>query len=340
MPPPGSRETLRFGVLCKVTGMNLRAKTRRAAIAVALSMLALDTTIGGPPTTCDSIIWDNYPAGHLPVVDSSEAGPGDVDISQVADDFMFTVGAFEIGGVEWSGGVQPVTEFNIYIYADDGTGTAPTLPERSSAVFTEALIPVADVASSPNAQFRGFFDFSYCLTTSFIAEEGVKYWIAVQGVTDGTADWGLLQSSDMQLSAARYGHPDDGVPYWTGIVGEGIEADTSFRLLGGPFEPGETGACCALSTGCLGDADESGSVDGRDIATFVACALGGQNCANADMDGSGTVDAGDVTAFVGALLSGDCGVARMRCFSDTTESDCAGLGGTWHSGSTCAPNPC
>ncbi len=325
--------------------MMLRVQPRWAVVAVVI--LAFDTAVAETPiSTCGSVIWDNYPIGHKPAVDSSHADPGDVDVSQVGDDFMFSGSAYEITAVEWSGGsigppgVEPVTEFNLFIYADDGTGTAPTLPERSSAIFSEVLIPFAAVTTTPNAQFRGFYDFSYCLTTPFIAEDGVKYWIAVQAVTDGSAQWALLRSRTTQLSPGRFGFPGIGVPYWTGIVGDRLGADTSFRLRGGPFEPGEVGACCALSGGCLGDADEGGAVDGRDISAFAACAIGGRNCANADMDGSGSVDAGDVAAFVGALLSGECADPQVLCFPDMTDSQCAGVGGDWHGGASCESDPC
>lgn len=327
--------------------MMLRVQLQRAAAAFVVAVFAIDTAVADTPTsTCGSVIWDNYPVGNKPAFDFSFAEPGDVDVSQVGDDFMFSGSAYEITAVEWSGGsiepfgVEPVTEFNIFVHADDGTNTAPTLPERSSAIFSETLIPVAAVTSTPNAQFGGFFDFSYCLTTPFITEDGVKYWIAVQAVTDGSAQWALLRSNAMQLSPGRFGFPGIGVPYWTGIVGDGIEADTSFRLRGGPYEPGEAGACCVLSGGCLGDVDESGGVDGGDISAFVACAIGGQICANADMDGSGTVDAGDVAALVVALLSGDCADPQVLCYPDMTNSQCAGVGGDWHGGVSCSTDPC
>ena len=60
--------------------------------------------------------------------------------------------------------------------------------------------------------------------------------------------------------------------------------------------------------GCMGDVNNDGQVNGKDIAAFVACVFGGgSGCSRADMNCNGSVGAEDIPAFISALLAGSCG---------------------------------
>ena len=87
----------------------------------------------------------------------------------------------------------------------------------------------------------------------------------------------------------------------SGTIGQ---PDASAPLTGGAFQL--TGGFWAVSQVCfcLGDMNQDGKKDGRDIQQFVGCMLAGGNCACADVDGANGVTVADVSAFVSGLLAG------------------------------------
>ena len=73
-------------------------------------------------------------------------------------------------------------------------------------------------------------------------------------------------------------------------------------------------------SGCKGDVDNNGVIDGNDIQCFVDCFLGTPgslcNCVNADMDGSGAVNTADLNAFVPVVLAGVCDPCQGAAWSN------------------------
>lgn len=67
-----------------------------------------------------------------------------------------------------------------------------------------------------------------------------------------------------------------------------------------------------LSCGCecKGDADRNGTLDGRDVAVFTSCLVGGfsacEQCPCADLNFDGVLDQSDVALFAARLVSGSC----------------------------------
>lgn len=62
-------------------------------------------------------------------------------------------------------------------------------------------------------------------------------------------------------------------------------------------------ALITANCSAAGDANGDGFVDGRDIASFVACVTSGADCPCEDLDGDGRADAGDLRLMTALLLS-------------------------------------
>lgn len=173
-------------------------------------------------TDLKSIIWDNGGPTDDWVLMLSQLDEVFPFNAQVADDFIFEDGDTEVLGVRWWGNFWGVGEpidtvdFNIYFYADDGTGNAPTgggmeHPE-STALASYFIHDVSGVNDS------GHRFYSVDLPTPFLAVEGEKYWLVVQAVFEILPKWGRVTNDDtVHLASSMFGCPLLGDPFWTDL---------------------------------------------------------------------------------------------------------------------------
>jgi len=179
------------------------------------------------------IIWDN--GGTIPNSNlySSQLDQVYPFVSQVADDFHFEEDTL-ITDVHWFGGFwggdpfDPV-DFWIYIYADDGTGNAPTgtgMPDPSpTALMSYFYQGVTGMPLDPN----GFYSYEVMLDPPFQALGSHKYWIAIQAVFAFPPQWGWANTDQYHLSTAVQGFPILGTLFWTVIS---PEVDMAWYLTG------------------------------------------------------------------------------------------------------------
>jgi hypothetical protein len=189
------------------------------------------------PKNVQNVIWDNggtIPGGNALSSQLDQVYPF---VSQMADDFILTEG-MNVTDVHWWGlfwngtGFDP-TDFYIYIYADDGTGNAPTgggMPDPSPTALATYFFPaVTGLPADPN----GFNEYNVTLNPPFPANANVKYWIAIQAVFAFPPQWGWAQSSIIQLHDAMQGFPLLGYEFWT----MDNYVDVAFYLTGEPGCP-------------------------------------------------------------------------------------------------------
>jgi len=204
----------------------------RALLIAAGTAVAFGSTVNADP-----VIWDNtFTADTLLSSQLDSVYPFD---SQVADDFMLDAD-YNVTDVHWWGGFwngspfDPI-DFNIYFYADDGTGMAPTQPGTELAMYSMSGVSgTFDGAMGADA-------YDVVLPTPFVAQANTKYWIAIQAVFPFPPQWGWSTSAAGQLANAKQGFPLLGLPYWTDpgwgdanfyLTGTPVPAPSSIALLG------------------------------------------------------------------------------------------------------------
>jgi hypothetical protein len=168
-----------------------------------------------------NVVWDNGPPGAVPNLYSSQNAANYPFISQVADDFQLPedtiITDVHWWGGFWNGGIVNPCDFNIYIYADDGSGNKPTggNPDPSpTALATYVFTGLVGVAYPPITQG---FEYDVMLDPSFPAVAGQKYWIAIQGVTGYPPQYGWANADGIQLHSAVFGFPLLGYNFWTNV---------------------------------------------------------------------------------------------------------------------------
>jgi hypothetical protein len=190
------------------------------------------------------IIWDNggtVPAGNLYSSQRDDCYPF---ISQVADDFWFeeetVVTDFHWYGGFWGGTAFDPVDFEIYIYADDGTGNAPTgggMPDPSSTALWTGFFPgVTGLPLDPN----GFYSYEVVFDPPFTAMAGEKYWIAAVSYFCFPPQWGWANTDIITGSPSVQGFPFLGTAFWTPID---PAVDMAFYLTG-EGEPPEPDLDC------------------------------------------------------------------------------------------------
>jgi hypothetical protein len=193
---------------------------------------------GPRPAPKQTIIWDNGGTVVGGNVLSSQNDAVYPFVSQVADDFMFTED-MDVMDVHWWGGFwggDPFDpcDFYIHIYADDGTGNAPTgagmADPSPTALASYHFTAVSGLPLDPN----GFYEYDVDLSPPFTAAAGVKYWIAIQSDFAYPPQWGWTVTSGIQLHQGVQGFPFLGMPFWTDLD---PAVDMAFYLTGEPAGP-------------------------------------------------------------------------------------------------------
>ncbi len=199
----------------------------------------VSTPAGPRPISQDPVIWDNGGSNAGYYLASSQNDAVYPFVSQTADDFMFTEDML-VTDVHWWGGfwngppdeVEPCP-FYIYIYADDGTGNAPTgagMPDPAPTALASYYFPgVSGLPLDPN----GYYEYDVDLSPPFSAAAGVKYWIAIQADFPYTPQWGWTDTDGIHLHQATQGFPLLGVVFWTDLD---PAVDVAFYLTGIPDE--------------------------------------------------------------------------------------------------------
>lgn len=161
--------------------------------------------------------------------------------AQTADDFILlqsvSIADVHWWGGFWSGGPVNPCGFNIYIYADDGTGNAPTGGGLSNPETTAlASYSFPGVTGTLDG---GDYEYEVDLSPPFSASAGVKYWLVIQADLDFPPQYGWIETAGYSNSPAVQGFPALGLPFWSDTSGGN---DMAFYLTG-TSGPGPEGDC-------------------------------------------------------------------------------------------------
>ena len=191
-------------------------------LAVSLSMAGVTANVEGTSgtnwngTDADSILWEQPQTGGAQASQNFDEPEYDAG---VADDFMFATDT-RCNKIQWWGGYWNSTEpfpivapAEIYLYLDDGTGNAPTLPEHTSAIQSW-IIPVGgyeEVADGDN------FLCTYFFPEWVWFDAGVTYWVEIRKAYafDPFGQYGFVESDPGFLAPCVQGFPALGIDYWT-----------------------------------------------------------------------------------------------------------------------------
>lgn len=166
-----------------------RASTGTIAPAVEDSASVLAVVYSQPPN----------PAGGL--LPSSVRDPdGGATDQWVWDSFVLGT-ASPISEVRWRGAYDPtrfgaggpVRDFTVEIYPSNPAGSQPDVvhpPLAHYAVGGNAGETPADVLGGMQT-----YDYRFILPAPFQAAAGTKYWVQIEALQSGTADWGLVKGT-------------------------------------------------------------------------------------------------------------------------------------------------
>lgn len=206
-------------------------------LAVSLAMAGIPTLtgdVGGTSnwqgTDVETIFWSQLPTGGAM---ASQYFPDMYPTydSGVADDFEFaeatTINKIRWWGGYWNGEAGPHdSPVEIYLYLDDGTGNAPTLPQHFTAISVWMINPgeYTEVADGSN------YLLEYVFPTFVTFDPGQKYWFEIRKAFEFTplGQYGWVQSEPIFLSPCVQGF--DGltppVIWWTAR-----DTDAAFELI-------------------------------------------------------------------------------------------------------------
>jgi len=193
-------------------------------LAVSLSMAAEPTAIGdiaGGTTwqgsDVETVFWTQLPTGSA--MGSQNFTDEPTYDAGVADDFEFAVST-TINRIRWWGGYWNGTAplpidspMEVYLYLDDGTGNAPTLPQHSSAIASW-IIPVGgydEIADGDN------FLCTYEFPEWVVFDANVTYWVEIRKAYafDPFGQYGFVESDPGFLAPCVQGFPALAIDYWT-----------------------------------------------------------------------------------------------------------------------------
>ncbi len=207
--------------------------------------LAVSLSTAGDPTATGAIIsrgtsswqgsegefiyWSQLPTGSAM---GSQYFPDmypDYDAG-VADDFEFLT-TTPVTDIRWWGGYWngsmplPIdSPVEIYLYLDDGSGNAPTLPQHTSAIRSW-MIPAGYYSEvSDGSDYRC----EYELPVWIFFEAETKYWLEIRKAMpfDQYGQYGWIQSEPVSLSPCVQGFDGLGIIWWTAQT-----TDAAFELI-------------------------------------------------------------------------------------------------------------
>jgi len=285
---------IEIGVVCTVffllfsTGSSTIINDTERLLIFSTEEIRDDSYLSGRE---DDMVWDNGPpgvSGFLAQID--DVYPVLFNV-QAADDFMFEYNT-EICGISWYGFyfdeygiIENPCDFNIYIFADNGTGLAPTGggmddPERTALVSYTLEQVLGEHIIGNN------YYYEVNLAPVFHAQHDVKYWISIQAAFEYRPKWVWSITSEQPLLSPtvvgnlefQYGP----IHYWTSSVEYGqnfylfgeSSTDTALDVVDvsgglgvtatvsnvGEFEALDVEIWCNISGGLLGLVDEYISV--------------------------------------------------------------------------------
>lgn len=204
-------------------------------LAVSLSMAAEPTAtghIGGGSTwagsEAETVFLSQLPTG------SAQGSQNFIDEptydAGVADDFEFaettTINRIRWWGGYWNGsaGAPVDSPVEIYLYLDDGTGNAPTLPQHSTAIDSWMINPGEYTEVADGSNWLCQYDFPLWV----VFEPGQKYWFEIRKAMPFTpqGQYGWVESTPVSFSPCVQGFDGLGIVWWTPRTG-----DAAFELV-------------------------------------------------------------------------------------------------------------
>ena len=205
------------------------------AIVATVSLAGVITPVGGTSsvstyqgTDAETVFWSQLPTGNAMgsqnFIDEPTYDAGVADDVEFADET--TINKIRWWGGYW-GGTAPTpidSPIEIYLYMDDGTGNAPTLPQHTSAIDSW-MVDVGDyteVADGAN------FVCEYVFPSWVVFAPGQKYWFEVRKAMPYTpaGQYGWIQSEPISLSSCVQGFDGLGTVWWTAQA-----IDAAFELV-------------------------------------------------------------------------------------------------------------
>ncbi len=211
--------------------------------------LAVSLSTAGDPTATGDIIssgsGSSWQGSEYEIVRWSQLPTGSAMGSQyfpdmyptydagVADNFEFaettTIMRIRWWGGYWNGsGSYPVdSPVEIYLYLDDGTGNAPTLPQHTSAIKSW-MIPMGDYDEVlDGSDYRC----EYIFPSYVVFDLNTHYWLEIRKAFpfDPLGQYGWIQSEPVSLSPCVQGFDGLGIVWWTAQT-----TDAAFELIWTP----------------------------------------------------------------------------------------------------------
>jgi hypothetical protein len=212
-------------------------------LAVSLSMAGRPTSVSdiygggsgqGSGSEAETVYWSQLPTGYAhgsqyftDMYPTYDAG--------VADDVEFAVST-TINKIRWWGGywngttsVPIDSDVEIYLYLDDGTGNAPTLPQHSSAIASWMIGPGQYTEVLDGADYLCTYEFP----TWVVFDPGVKYWIEIRKAFPFSpmGQYGWVGVIPVALSPSVQGFDGLGTVWWTPQDESGVPNDAAFELI-------------------------------------------------------------------------------------------------------------
>jgi len=187
-----------------------------------------------PSTPARIIVWDNGGVDGTSAALASQLEPVYPFNAQVADDFILTddyeITSFTFWGNFWGGTAFDPVDFNVYFYADDGSGTQPTGAGMPNPETT--ALAAYDVLGVPGIPDGGQLKYTAPISPAFPAAAGTQYWIVAQAEFVFPPQWGWCHNgaNPDNLATSLQGFPLLALPYWT----DHGYGDVAFYLEGEP----------------------------------------------------------------------------------------------------------
>ncbi len=177
----------------------------------------------------EDIVWSQLPTGSAMGSQYFTDLYPDYDAG-VADNFEFDVFTI-INRIRWWGAYWNTSEpipidapVEIYLYLDDGTGNAPTLPQHASAIRSWT-IPAGNYDEVADGGYY-LCEYDYPFYVSLSA--GVRYWLEIRKAFpwEPCGQYGWIQSEPVSLSPCVQGFDGLGIVWWTAQT-----TDAAFELI-------------------------------------------------------------------------------------------------------------